>query len=146
MTQLALIDAYQAFMVTAQRFVSITTEQDYRAALAALEDVLASASDTAADPLNPLIDMLSHAIERYESRDKALMEFVAEAEEMPVDIALVRSLMTHHNLTGSDLPEIGDTTMVSKVLKGQRNLTRGAIEKLSSRFSLRPSMVFGECT
>jgi len=146
MTQLALVDAYQEFMLTAQRFVNIATEKDYRAALAALEDALASASDTEADPLNPLIDMLSHAIERYESRDKALMEFIAEAAEIPVDIALVRSLMAHHNLTGSDLPEIGDKTMVSKVLRGQRNLTRGAIEKLSSRFGLRPSMFFGECT
>ena len=88
--------------------------------------------------------MLSHAIEKYESRDDELMAFVAEAEAIPADIALLRTLMRQHKLTGSDLPEIGDKTMVSKVLNGRRSLTRAAIERLCARFSLRPSMFFAE--
>lgn len=144
MTQLALIDAYQEFMSTAQPFVNLTNEEDYNAALDALEQILESASDTQDDPLNPLIDMLSHAIEKFESQDEELMAFVGEAEGLPADIALLRTLMSQYKLTGSDLPEIGDKTMVSKVLNGKRTLNRSAIEQLSERFGLRPSMFFCE--
>lgn len=67
---------------------------------------------------------------------------MAEAEEIPADIALLRILMRQHKLTGSDLPEIGGKAMVSKVLRGKRTLSRSAIEKLAERFGLRPSMFF----
>ncbi len=86
--------------------------------------------------------MLSYAIEKYESQDEELMAFVAEAEELPIDLALLRTLMDQHKLTGSDLPEIGGKAMVSRVLKGERDLSRSAIERLSMRFGLRPSMFF----
>ena len=144
MAQLAIIDAYQAFMATAQPLMSIDTEEEYNATLETLECVLESASDTPDDPLNPLIAMLSQAIERHESRNEPLMAFVDEAESMPVDIALLRTLMKQHHLIGSDLPEIGDKTMVSKVLNGKRILSRQAIEDLSDRFGLRPAMFFGD--
>ena len=104
--------------------------------------MLESAEDTLDDPLNPLIDMLSQAIERYESRNESVVAFDEGAESLPVDVALLRTLMRQHRLTGSDLPEIGDKTMVSKVLKGKRILSRQAIEKLSERFGLRPAMFF----
>ena len=68
MGQLAIIDAYQAFMETAQPLINIETQEQYEATLETLEQVLDSAGDTLDDPMNPLIDMLSHAIERYESR------------------------------------------------------------------------------
>jgi len=142
MAQLALIDAYQAFMTTAQPFARITSEEGYEAALDTLEQVLESASDTENEPLNPLIDMLSHAIEAYEAQDDETQQFIAQADNLPIDIALLRTLMRQHNLTGSDLPEIGDKTMVSKVLNGKRILSRSAIEKLSARFGLRPAMFF----
>jgi HTH-type transcriptional regulator/antitoxin HigA len=144
MTQLPLIDAYQSFMTTARPFVSIGNEEDYLVTLNTLEHILESASDTRDDPLNPLIDMLSHAIEEYEYKDKELMDFVSESNKLPADIALLRTLMSQHKLTGSELPEIGGKTMVSKVLKGERELNRSAIEKLSARFELRPSMFFND--
>lgn len=143
MAQLAILDAYQTFMATAQPLVNIDTDEQYEAALETLEQVLESASDTLNDPLNPLIDMLSQAIARYESRDEELVAFIAEADAVPADVALLRTLMKQHHLTGSDLPEIGDKTMVSKVLNGKRTLSRQAIEKLSERFGLRPAMFFG---
>lgn len=143
MAQLAIVDAYQTFMATAQPLINIDTDEQYESALETLEQVLESASDTADDPLNLLIDMLSQAIERYESRDKELVTFIEEADGIPADIALLRTLMKQHHLTGSDLPEIGDKTMVSKVLNGKRALSRQAIEKLSERFGLRPAMFFG---
>ena len=143
MAQLALVDAYQAFMSTAQPFINIGSDEQYETALETLEQVLETATDTPDDPMNPLIDMLSHAIERYEAEDEELVSFIEEAEATPMDIALLRTLMSQHHLTGSDLPEVGDKTMVSKVLNGKRVLSRQAIEKLSARFGIRPAMFFG---
>ena len=94
--------------------------------------------------MNPLIDMLSNAIEKYENNNKKISAFLLEAEELPVDIALLKTLINQYKLTGSDLPEIGGKSMVSKVLKGKRPLSRSAIEQLSLRFGLRPSLFFGE--
>lgn len=142
MAQLAVIDAYQTFMSIAQPFINIDSDEQYEAALETLEQILESATDTPDDSMNPLIDMLSHAIERYEAKDEELVTFIEEAESMPMDIALLRTLMSQHQLTGSDLPEIGDKTMVSKVLNGKRVLSRHAIEKLTKRFGVRPAMFF----
>ena len=144
MAQLALIDAYQEFMEAAHGYVNIQNEDDYNEALVALEEILESSNDSTNDPMNPLIDMLSQAISQYETRDEALMAFVSKADSLRPDLALIRELMRQHQLTGSDLPEIGDKTMVSKVLNGKRVLTRTSIERLSSRFGIRPSMFFGE--
>ena len=86
---------------------------------------------------------MSQAIETWESRDDDLSVFLNEAESTPADIALLRTLMQQHHLTGSDLPEIGDKTMVSKVLNGKRTLQRPAIEKLARRFGIQPAMFLG---
>lgn len=144
MGQLAIVDAYQTFMATAQPLMDIQTDKQYEEALETLEQVLESASDTPDEPLNSLIDMLSHAIERYEAQDEELTWFIEEADSTAVDIALIRTLMRQYQLTGSDLPEIGDKTMVSRVLSGKRVLSRQAIERLSERFALRPGMFFGD--
>lgn len=117
MAQLALVDACHAFMTTARSFMIITNEGEYNVALEALEQIMESSNDTLDAHLNPLIDMLSHAIEQYESQDDEVMAFMTEADGVPTDIALLRTLMIQHTLTGSDLPEIGGKAMVSRVLK-----------------------------
>ena len=142
MANSALLESYETFMTTALPYVTITNEEQYIATLAEIEVALEAAGDTVHDPLNPLIYMLSHAIEEYENNDSGLSVFIQEAEGVPVDIALIKALMQSHSLTGSDLPEIGDKTLVSRVLNGKRPLTRLAIERLSKRFGLRPSMFF----
>ena len=144
MTLNGLVKAYNTFRTRARPFINIENEEEYNEALDALEKILETTNDSVDEPLNPLIDMLSNAIERYENKDEELMAFVAEAEGLPADIALLKTIMANYGLTGSDLPEIGDRSMVSKVLKGTRSLSRPAIEKLSSRFGLKPSMFFDE--
>jgi HTH-type transcriptional regulator/antitoxin HigA len=144
MAQLALMDAYHSFLVTARPFISIENEPDYAQAMDALADALEAANDELDDPLNPLIDMLTNSIEIYESRNKDLSTFVTEAGGIPADVALLKTLMAQYQLTGSDLPEIGGKAMVSKVLRCKRSLSRSAIERLSARFGLRPSMFFDD--
>ena len=143
MAQLALVDAYETFMQTAHTYVNLSNEEDYNAALIALEEILDAAEDTPRDPLNPLIEILSLAIETYEAQDEKLVAFLDEADVIPIDVALLRILMRQHALTGSDLPEIGDKTMVSKVLNGKRVLQRHAMELLGERFGIRPAMFLG---
>lgn len=143
MAQLALVGAYEEFMITAQSYVHLRDEKDYDAALEALDEILMRAEDTEGDPMNPLIDMISHGVEQFEAQDEELMDFLTEADSMPADIALLRTLMQQHQITGSDLPEIGDKTMVSKVLSGKRVLSRQSIERLSDRFGIRPALFFG---
>jgi HTH-type transcriptional regulator / antitoxin HigA len=143
MAQLALVDAYEAFMQTAHRYVKLSNDADYKATLAALEDILESAEDTVDDPMNPLIELLAQSIEVYESQDKELITFIEDAGSIPSDIALLQTLMKQHGLTGSDFPEIGDKTMVSKVLNGKRILQRRAMEQLGQRFGIRPALFLG---
>lgn len=142
----SLLNAYDTFFEAAKPYLVISNEAEYEAALAELDDIFEQAEDTKDDPRNLLIDLIAGAIEQYEMQDQELQQFITEADAIPSDIALLKVLMSQHKLTGSDLPEIGDKTMVSKVLKGTRQLSRPAIEKLSERFSIRPSMFFGEAS
>jgi HTH-type transcriptional regulator/antitoxin HigA len=52
-------------------------------------------------------------------------------------------LMEQNNLTQSELPEIGSQSHVSKVLSGERNLTRDQIGDLSKRFGVSPAVFYG---
>ena len=74
------------FLNIAERHVDITNEEDYRESLDLLEILLESSQDSKDDPLNPLIDLLSMAIERYESSDEKLKTFTEEADDISKDI------------------------------------------------------------
>ena len=137
-----IIDAYQDFIAIAGKYTNIENERVYNEALEALEYALESAGDTLDDPMNPLIDMLSNSIDKYESRDEGVIAFVEEAEGQAKDLAVLRTLISQYKLTGSELPEIGGKAMVSKVLSGDRVLSRTSIERLSARFNLKPSVFF----
>lgn len=130
-------------MQTAGAYLNICNEADYDGALQTLEELLEEAGDSINDQLNPLIEMLSQSIAAYDAQDDELNSFLKEAESMPTDIALLRVLMQQHGLTGGDLPEIGDKTMVSKVLNQKRTLQRDAMVKLGERFSIRPAIFLG---
>ncbi|WP_438943813.1 hypothetical protein [Pseudomonas sp. N8] len=52
---------------------------------------------------------------------------------------LIKDLMETLGLTGSDLPEIGDKTAVSKVLNGDRIISHKMAYALAERFAMEPS-------
>jgi len=137
-----ILSAYDTFIDVAWPYLHIDNEKDYKEALKMIEYILELSEDKENDQFNPLIDLISSSIERYESKDEQVVKFIQEAEHYPQDIALLRTLMSQYNLTGSDFPEIGSKSMVSKILNGKRKLSRSAIEKLSSRFDLQPPMFF----
>lgn len=140
----ALLESYEFFINTAQPYMTIKNEAQYISTLNEVENALDALKDIVNAPLGPLINMLSKAIEEYESESSELISFIQQASDIPADIAMIKTLKHNHKLTGSDLPEIGDKTLVSKVMNGKRALTRSAIEKLSVRLNLHPSMFFDE--
>ena len=144
MTNTALKTAYQHFADVAAPYLHIKDAAHYEQTLALIEELLLEASDDSLDPLNGLIAMLSQAIAEYENKDRALIRFEKQAQEGPADVAMLRLLMSQHGLGVADFPEIGDKSLVSRILSGSRNLTKQHIQKLAQRFGIHPGMFFSE--
>lgn len=135
-------DKYEEFAHVAAPLLHITNESEYMQALAVVEALLDQASDDSQDTLNGLIELVSRAISAYEAKDSELIAFDKACEDVAPDVAVLRLLMSQHQLTGADFPEIGDKTLVSKILSGERNLTKQHIEKLAKRFQINPALFF----
>jgi len=133
---------FAEFANVAAPLLHITNETEFEQALQVVEDLLEQASDDPQDTLNGLIELISRAIATYEAKDSALMAFDQEADDTAPDVAVLRLLMSQHQLTGADLPKIGDKTLVSKILSGERNLTKQHIERLAKRFQIDTGLFF----
>jgi transcriptional regulator with XRE-family HTH domain len=58
-------------------------------------------------------------------------------------IVALKALIKRHELTYADLrEEIGSKSSVSLILSGERNLTKGHIQKLTARFRIPPAVFF----
>ena len=57
-------------------------------------------------------------------------------------MAMLRVLMKQHGLGVADFPEIGDKSLVSRILSGSRNLTKQHIQKLAARFGVSANLFF----
>lgn len=135
-------EACTHFAYIAAPYCHITDSAHYEQALELVESLLEEAEDSADDPLNAVIEMLSHAIEVYEGKDSELAAFEKHAMEQPADLAMLRLLMDQHGLGTADLPEIGSKSMVSRVLCGKRGLSKKHIQALSARFGIDPGLFF----
>jgi HTH-type transcriptional regulator/antitoxin HigA len=141
-TDTALKTAFQDFAALAAPYLSITDNAHYEAALALVESLMEEAQDSEEDPLNRIIGLVAQAIGRYERDQEALNAFETQADEIPVDVAMLRVLMKQHALGVADFPEIGDKSLVSRILSGSRNLTKMHIKKLAVRFGISESLFF----
>jgi len=142
MTALAFKDACLNFARAAAPYYHITDNRHYEEALELIENLLEKAEDSPGDPLNAVIEMLSHAIEVYENKDDVLAAFEKRVTDQPADLAMLRLLMDQHDLGTADLPEIGSKSMVSRVLSGERSLSKKHIQTLSERFDINPGLFF----
>lgn len=142
MTALAFKETCHDFVQAAAPYLHISDEAHYLEALDLIESLLEEAEDAIEDPINAIIEMLSRSIEAYENRDPDLMTFHAQAMGQPADLAALRVIMDQHNLGTADLPEIGSKSMVSRVLSGERSLSKKHIAALSDRFNISPSLFF----
>lgn len=142
MTAVAFIDACHNFAQAAAPYLHINDQQHYEEALELIETFLQEAKDAHDDPLNGVIELLSRAIEVYESKVAELNAFELSSMDQTSDLATLRLLMEQHGLGVADLPEIGSKSMVSRVLSGERSLNKNHIRALSNRFQISPSLFF----
>ncbi len=133
---------YLVFAKAADPILHIKNKEHYRTALQMIELLLAQANDDKHDPLNGLIDVISRAVENYERTKPEYKDFNKKLREQSQDISVLRVLMDQHHLGVADFPEIGDKSLISKILSGERNLTKNHIKKLSDRFSIDPGVFF----
>ncbi|EPF12823.1 MULTISPECIES: type II toxin-antitoxin system HigA family antitoxin [Cedecea] len=113
------------------------SEKDYLAALELVEYLLLN------DPVNPLLELVSTKITAYENSQPEVQAFREEMLAIPAGVAMLKTLMEHHQLKQSDFQqEIGSKSMVSRILKGERQLTTEHIRRLSRRFGISPALFF----
>jgi HTH-type transcriptional regulator / antitoxin HigA len=134
--------ACRHFAEAAGPFCHIADAEHYAGALELLESLFEEAEDRPEDPLNAVIAVLSQAIEDYERRDQELAAFEGRAGEGPPELAMLRLLMDQHGLGMADLPEIGSKSMVSRVLSGERGMSKRHIQALAKRFAIDPGLFF----
>jgi len=82
-----------------------------------------------------LLNLVINNIESYEKQT-----YPIESLTPPEMLAF---LMEQQDLTQSDLPELGTQSHVSKILRGQRNLTRSQIAALAKKFNVSAAVFYG---
>ena len=132
-----VIEEARALFEKAGYIGQIRNQEEYEKALALMDELIEDH-----DRNRPLIEVLSASIDRWEASADEFAEFNREVEAMDDGVTALRLLMDQHGLTGSDLPELGSKSLVSKILNGERSLTRRHIEALSRRFGISPTVFF----
>lgn len=119
-------------------FISqIRTKREYERAMALMDELIKDYDNQKA-----LIDVLSSSIARWENTSPDFNAFNDRIEKLDGGIATLKVIMEQHHLGVVDLPEIGSKSLVSRILRGDRRLTRDHIEALSQRFGVSPALFF----
>jgi HTH-type transcriptional regulator/antitoxin HigA len=104
----------------------IKTENDYTNTLKRIDELMDAVPDT---PEFDELDVLVTLVEVYEEKHYFI--------DAPDPISAIKFRMEQENLQQKDLiPIIGDKSIVSKVLKGQRNLTVEMIRNLHEQLKI----------
>lgn len=111
----------------------IQDEPQYQQALAAIEPLMDTAAQDGSEALYGLINLLGDRIRAYEDRAHPWPD-----TSTPKDMLLF--LMNQHNLSQSQLPEVGSQGVVSEVLAGKRMLNIRQITALATRFHVDPKV------
>jgi HTH-type transcriptional regulator / antitoxin HigA len=112
--------------------LSLRNEQEYDRAVERLNRLLDEVGTDEQHPLYTLLDTLGTLIHAYEEEHHPISECSG------VDV--LRFLMEEHDLTQSDLPEIGSQGVVSEILRGKRELNVRQIRALAKRFHVSPGV------
>jgi HTH-type transcriptional regulator/antitoxin HigA len=139
---IALKTAFESFAETAGPVLNIQDETHYGMAMELVEELMGDDDEDMDAPMSALIGILGKAIAVYESSDGQRIWPEDLAFDDAADVAMLRLLMDQHGLGVADFPEIGDKSLVSRILSGQRNLTKKHIARLSKRFDVEPGLFF----
>jgi len=130
----ALANDIQSHWASIYPLLSIRNEQEYDRAVERLDSLLDEIGTNEQHPLYGLLDTLGTLIYVYEE----------EHHPMPGSsgVDMLQYFMEEHNLTPSDLPEIGSQDLVSRVLDGKVELDVRQIRALAKRFGVSPAVFF----
>ena len=117
---------------TIRPLLTIRNEREYDRAVQLLNELLDEIGTNERHPLYSFIDTLGTLIEVYEE----------EHHPVPASTGaeLLRYLMEEHDLSQSELPEIGSQGVVSEVLNGKRDLNIRQVRALAKRFHVSPAV------
>ena len=110
----------------------IQNEQDYDRAVERLNTLLDEVGTDERHPLYSLLDTLGTVLHAWEEQHHVMPECGG------ADV--LRFFMEEHNLSQSDLSEVGSQGVVSEILSGKRELNVRQIRALSKRFGVSPSV------
>ena len=125
-------EAVQPYWVVVEPVLTVRTEADYERAVARLNDLLDAVGDDTTHPLYGLLDTLGTLIRAYEDEHVTLPKATG--------VEALQYLMEEHDLTQSDLPEVGSQGVVSELLRGKRRLNIRQIHALAERFHVSPAV------
>lgn len=110
------------------------TKADYQTQRKLLDKLMKLTRHNKNKHISTLLYLIARNLEIFEEQHFPL------EHSNPIDI--LKFLMKEHGLTQSDLSEIGSQSLVSKILKGERNLTADQIGQLAKRFHVSPAVFF----
>jgi len=137
-----VLGAWSRFSRVAGDYLHIQDDAAYKDALALVNELMEQSNDSVDDPLKPVLDLLFQSLDEYEMKDKVFRAFHDEAMDIAKDVAVLSVLMDQYGLGVNDFPEIGSKSLVSRILSGERNLTKKHIQALSERFGVSPASFF----
>ena len=111
----------------------IRSEEDYEQAVTVMNALLDAGAANEQHALADLVATLGELVADYDAAHYQLPDVAG--------VDALRFLMQQHQLTQSDLPEIGTQGVVSEILRGKRELNVRHIRALVSRFHV-PASVF----
>jgi len=110
----------------------IQTEDDYDRAVDRLNRLLDEVGTNEQHPLYEFLDTLGTLIHAYEESHYPMPESSG--------VEMLHFFMEEHELSISDLPEIGSPDVVSEILNGKRDLTLMQVRALAKRFHVSPTV------
>lgn len=112
--------------------LTIRNEQDYDRAVRQLNDLIDEIGTDEKHPLYDLLDTLGTLIEAYEA-DRHLIPNCGGSD-------VLAYLIEDHQLSLSDLPEIGTPEAIAAILNKERALNPIQIQQLARRFQIQPQV------
>ncbi len=126
-----LTEDIQAHWLAVQPILSIRNEDEYDIAIERLNALIDEVGTDERHPLYDLLDTLGTVIYAYEEKHYPVPECDG--------IEALQFLMEEHGLSRDDLPELGTSDTLSRILDGRQELTIRQIRSLAERFHVSPA-------
>lgn len=123
--------AWAALQSTA-RISAIRGEQHYAEMVDLLNELIDAVRSNEEHPLSDLLEIVGELISSYEATHYPIQDAA------PQDV--LRYLMDEHELTQSDLSEVGSQGVVSEILSGKRMMNARQAKALAARFNVSPAV------